>query len=103
MPRLFRPGESYAEFDVSSASFFLAFVLAASQTSNAPVIKYLLYFLLSAIQPIVVLSHIALINVEYPQNTMMYISQIFPIISLDVIPTDFIYERFSYIDDAARN
>ena len=52
------------------------------------------------IEPLGMMTHIMLINVEYPLNAQLFTGSIFPLIAFDMVPTDDLYVNlFPALDD----
>ena len=66
---------------------------------NNPLLQSLGNLVLGIIEPLGLMTHIMLINIEYPLNAQLFTSSIFPIVSFDMVPTDALYGELFGLDD----
>ena len=66
---------------------------------NNPLLQSLGSLVLGIIEPLGLMTHIMLINIEYPLNARLFTNSIFPIVSFDMIPTDDLYAKLFSLDD----
>lgn len=66
---------------------------------NNPLLQSLGNLVLGIIEPLGLMTHIMLINIEYPQNAQLFTNSIFPIVSFDMIPTDDLYAKLFRLDE----
>ena len=67
-----------------------------------PATLYVVSAIITSVKPLKLITHMILIPLNYPANLQDFFSQIFPLITFDLIPTDKLYElifRSSSIDD----
>ena len=71
-----------------------------------PATSYAVSAIINSVKPLKLITHMILITLNYPANLQDFFSQIFPLITFDLIPTDKLYElifRSSSIDDKTLN
>ena len=70
--------------------------------SSNPAGQYILNSMLGLIASVGLIAHYVLIDLNYPANLRDFFSQIFPLISFDLVPTDelysFVFETDLYED-----
>ena len=57
-----------------------------------PATSYAVSAIINSVKPLKLITHMILIPLNYPANLQDFFSQIFPLITFDLIPTEEIYE-----------
>jgi hypothetical protein len=58
---------------------------------NNPLLARLISMVLGAVDPLVIITHLVLLDLKYPANLYSFFLTLFPLITLDMFPTDEVY------------
>ena len=71
-----------------------------------PLLARIVATILGTVEPLGTITHFVLLDLNYPANLWDFFKNIFPLITLDLIPTDYVYEEIfalESIDDESES